>query len=181
MSEGQPELKFYFVLHRNDVKVQSFSDKCLFSLLPMKVEMEGQSRLRPESDVWNSDETQIRVTLCKVIQRGPYAVLILRQRAETSRGQYGQAPRHLPSTFPCLAVTPHASEAIRSVPNSTYMYLETTHMTLTSMPNITILRAVFRSPHSTDASGNNSLYGQRLMASPLCLTIRILHLGLTVT
>lgn len=150
---------------------ESFSKECLFFLPPMKVYMEVQSRWRPESGEWISDETQILVTLCKAIRRGPYAVLILTQGTETSRGQYGQASRHLPTTLLCLVVTPHMSEAIRSVPDSTFMCLETTHIVLTSMPHIAILRAVFRSPHATHPSGNNSRKGQRRTARPLCLSI----------
>jgi hypothetical protein len=158
---------------------ESFNNKRPYSLPLMKFDMEVQSRWWPESGEWNSDETQILVTLCKAIQRGPYAVLILKQGTETSRGQYGQAPRHLPTTFLCLAVTPHTYEAIRSVPDSTFMCLQTTHMILTSMPHITILRAVFRSLHATHPSGNKSQKVKRLTVNPLCLTL--LHLRITVT
>jgi hypothetical protein len=158
---------------------ESFNNKCPFSLPPMKVDMDVHSRWRPESGEWNSDETQILVTLWKAIQRVPYAVLILTQGTETSRGQYGQAPIHLPTTFLCLAVTPYRSEAIRSVPDSTFRCLKTTHKILTSMPHITILRAVCRSLHATHPSGNNSQKGKRLTVSPLCFTL--LNLRLTVT
>ena len=34
---------------------ESFNNKCLFSPPPMKVEMEGPSRWRPESGEWNSE------------------------------------------------------------------------------------------------------------------------------